>query len=228
MPRVGRNAPGGIIYHVINRGNGGQKLFHKPSDYDAFIALLVSVAAVVPVKILAYCLMPNHWHLVLLPRNDGDLGKFMLRLTTAHVRRCFAHTQNQTGGHLYQGRYKSFPVQDDHHLLVLMRYVEANALRGGLVRNARNWKWGSFAARATGAGAALLSDWPIERPRNWADLVADALPQRQLEAIRTSLRRGRPLGSPRWIRQIAAKLGLQFTLRPRGRPRKPKTDKAEK
>ena len=221
MPRVGRKAPGGVIYHVINRGNGRQKLFHKPADYDAFVALLRGVAAVVPVKILAYCLMPNHWHLVLLPPGDGDLSKFMLRLTTTHVRRYFAHYHRSAGGHLYQGRFKSFAVQEDDeaHLLVLLRYVESNALRARLVRDPAQWKWCSFAARQTAAGMKLLSAWPIERPRNWAKLLAERLPEKEAEALRVSVRRGRPFGSPDWVERTARRLGLDFTLRPRGRPR---------
>ena len=220
MPRVGRRAPAGIIVHVLNRGNGRQKLFHKPGDYDAFVALLADVAAAVPVRVLAFCLMPNHWHLVLLPLKDGALSKFMLRLTTAHVRRHFAHVHDAAGGHLYQGRFKSFPVQDDHHLLVLLRYVEGNATRAGLVADAAKWKWSSFAARQTPGGARLLTDWPIARPRDWAALLSRPVPEKELESIRTSVRRGRPFGSQRWVEQIARKLGLDFTLRDRGRPRK--------
>ena len=260
MPRVGRAAVGGIIYHVINRGNGRQKLFHKPSDYDAFIALLAAVQAVVPMRILAICLMPNHWHLVLWPYRDGDLSRFMLRLTTAHVRRHHAHYHNEGGGHLYQGRFKSFPTQDDHHLLVLMRYVESNAVRAGLVQDAARWRWCSFTMRQTsgpqarssdaaargtsttmrrtpigaakpsrrtlaeaGRGAGkwpVLHEWPVERPRHWAELLRREMPAEQLEQVRTSIRRGRPLGSQAWVQRTAKALGLEFTLRPRGRPRK--------
>jgi putative transposase len=220
MPRVGRHAPAGVIFHVLNRGNGRQKLFHKPADYDAFVKLVAQIAAVVPVKILAYCLMPNHWHLVVMPLKPGALSKFMQRLTTAHVRRRFAHTHDATGGHLYQGRFKSFPTQDDHHFLILVRYVEANALRGGLVKDPTKWKWCSLAARETTEGKALLGEWPVPRPARWAQLLAEPLPDAQVESIRTSIRRGRPLGSSSWMQQIAAKLDLGFTLRPRGRPRK--------
>src|SRR6188768_3430392 len=140
MPRVGRKAPGGLIYHVLNRGNRGQRLFHKPGDYNAFLELLRRVQADLPMRILALCLMPNHWHLVLWPRRDGELSNFMLRLTTAHARRHFAHARDAMGGHLYQGRFKSFPVQDDHHLLVLLRYVEANAVRARLVDDPAAWR----------------------------------------------------------------------------------------
>src|SRR5688572_216521 len=168
MPRIGRVAPGGMIYHVLNRGNGRQRLFRKPADYDAFIELLPRVREAVPgVRVLGYCLMPNHWHLALWPRKDGELSSFMLRLQTAHVRRHFAHypEAGAGGGHLYQGRFKNFPVQDDHHLLTLLRYVESNPLRAGLARDPGDWAWCSYAARRTAAGAALLHPWPVDRPR---------------------------------------------------------------
>jgi putative transposase len=147
MPRVGRAAAGGVIYHVLNRGNGRQRLFHKPQDYDAFVRLLAEVKEALPVRVLSYCLMPNHWHLVLWPHRDGELSRFILRLATAHVRRHFAHYHNTSGGHLYQGRFKSFPVQEDRHFLTVCRYVEANPIRANLVKRAEEWKWSSLRAR---------------------------------------------------------------------------------
>ena len=221
MPRTARAAPGGFVYHVLNRGNGRQLLFHSPGDFDAFVALLAEVKKAVPgVAILGYCLMPNHWHLVLLPRRDGDLSRFMQRLLTAHVRR--HHARHGGGGHLYQGRFKSFPVQDDYHLLTLLRYVESNPLRGErpLVRRPAAWKWCSFAARATDAGAELLDEWPVDVPKDWARLVAEPLEDREREAVLASLRRGRPLGGERWTKRAAHRCGLSHTLNPRGRPRK--------
>ena len=136
------------MYHALNRGNGRQRLFHKPGDYDDFVGLLARAKEAVPgMRLLAYCLMPNHWHLVLLPRRDGDLSRFLQRLLTAHVRRRHAHRRDDAGGHLYQGRSKTFPVQDDPHLLTLLRYVESNAIRARLVRDARRWRWCSLGLR---------------------------------------------------------------------------------
>ena len=221
MPRTARSAAGGVVYHVLNRGNGRQLLFHKPADYDAFLELLADVKKAVPgVAVLGYCLMPNHWHLVLLPRRDGELSRFVQRLGTAHVRRHHAHYGG--GGHLYQGRFKSFPVQDDYHLLTLLRYVESNPLRGEkpLARKPAAWKWCSFAARATPEGAALLDEWPVDVPKDWAALVAEPLEDREREAVLASLRRGRPLGNEKWTKRTADRLGLGHTLNPRGRPRK--------
>ena len=220
-----------MVYHALNRGNGRQRLFHRPADYDAFVALLAEVKRAVPgVRVLAYCLMPNHWHLVLLPRGDGDLSRFMQRLLTAHVRRHHAHRRSEeSGGHLYQGRFKSFPVQEDFHLLVVLRYVESNPLRADppLARDPGRWRWCSFAARLSGAPAGLLDEWPVEVPRDWESLVREPLQDRERERLLTSLRRGRPYGDEKWTAKAADRLGLSHTLRPRGRPRKPKPEAAK-
>src|SRR5271154_5962776 len=162
MPRTARAVEGGGIYHVLNRGNGRMQIFHKPDDYAAFVKLLLQARQrIMPVDVLGLCLMPNHWHLVLRPQADKDLAAFMRWLCTAHVRRHHAHYHSPPG-HLYQGRYKSFPVQSDEHLLTVLRYVEANALRAGLAKSAGEWPWSSDAMRRTRQGAALLSDWPVD------------------------------------------------------------------
>jgi REP-associated tyrosine transposase len=222
MPRIARAAHGGGVYHVLNRGNGRARLFHKDADYDAFLNILGQVRQAVPeVRVLAWCLMPNHWHLILHPRIDGVLSRFMLRLSTTHVRRHFAHYHTTSGGHLYQGRFKSFPIQDDHHLLVACRYVEANALRAGLVEGAERWKWSSLWATERGGAKDQRPDaWPIARPRDWLRKVNAIMTKPELERLHESLKRGRPFGSEAWVLRTAEKLGLQFTLRDRGRPKK--------
>jgi putative transposase len=208
-----------MIYHVLNRGNGRLRIFHKPADYDAFIKLLTQARSRIPLDILALCLMPNHWHLVVRPNSSRDLASFMRWLCTAHVRRHHAHYRSPPG-HLYQGRYKSFPVQEDEHLLTLLRYVESNALRAKLAPSAGAWPWSSDAMRKRKSPAALLCDWPIDRPRNWSALLEERLPENDLRHVRTSIDRGRPFGSQKWIEATANRLGLEFTMRPRGRPKK--------
>src|SRR3954468_2853359 len=146
MPRIARVAVGGIIQHVLNRGNGRMKLFHKDADYAAFVNLLADAAERVPgVRLLAYCLMPNHWHLVLWPRQRGELSKYMAWLSNTHVRRWRQHWHSVGQGHVYQGRYKSFLVQDKAYFLALARYVEANPRRAKLVHRAQDWAWSSLA-----------------------------------------------------------------------------------
>ena len=121
-----------MIYHVLNRANGRLPLFETPADYEAFEKVLGEGHDRFPMRILAYCLMPNHWHLVLWPRRDEELSRFMAWVTLTHTQRWHAHRQSAGAGHLYQGRFKSFPVQADEHFLSVCRYVERNALRAAM------------------------------------------------------------------------------------------------
>ena len=229
MPRVNRQQPGGVVFHVLNRGNERNDLFADPGDYDAFLRVMAEAMRHHSVALLAYCLMSNHWHLVLRPEADGDLGRFMQRLTVTHVRRWREYRHSVGLGHLYQGIYKSFPVQDDGHFLAVCRYVERNALRAGLVPpgTAQDWRWSSLWQRgqalprgAVGADWPSLTAWPVDQPRNWLQRVNQAESDAELDALRTSVRRGRPFGSAPWTLATAQRLGLANTLHPRGRPQK--------
>ena len=215
----------------MNRGNGRREIFHKPGDYDAFVRVLRDAQRIFPVRLLAYCLMPNHWHLVLWPPNDGDLSRFVGWVTNTHVKRYREHYHEQGMGHLYQGRFRSFPVETDPHLLCVLRYVEANALRAALARRAADWRWCSYAARLRLLDepdhrdlAGLLSDWPVDRPADWAALLEEMMPGSDLAVVRHSVERGSPFGTGPWVQRVAALLGLESTLRPRGRPRKDGND----
>ena len=230
MPRKPRVSRGGLVYHVMNRGNNRDAIFHKQADYDAFLKVLSQVREAEPgVRLLGFCLMPNHWHLVLWPKADGQLSRFVQLLSTTHVRRYFAHYHTDSGGHLYQGRFRAFPIQRDDHLLSVLRYVEANPLRAkkaDKVKRGRDWKWSSLSARLSGDPLKLLDAWPIDRPGDWEQLVDRPLPEPELEAVRTSVKRGSPFGSPQWVNRTARELGLEYTLRPRGRPPKRKPEPA--
>jgi len=131
MPRTARASVGEICYHVINRGNARQEVFLKKGDYQAFIELIGQASERVGMRVLAYCVMPNHFHLALWPHSDGDLGRWMQWLLTAHVRRY--HQHYKTSGHIWQGRFKAFPVEQDNHMLTVLRYIERNPLRARLV-----------------------------------------------------------------------------------------------
>lgn len=123
-------------------------------------------------------------------------------------------------GHLYQGRFKSFPVESDEHFYSLVRYVERNALRANLVERAEDWPWCSVSRRIASEARLPLSDWPLPRPSRWKEHINRPQSEQELEAIRRSLRRGQPYGGEAWTERIAHKFGLESTLRPRGRPRK--------
>ena len=156
-------------------------------------------------RVLAYCLMPNHWHLLLWPQRDGELAAFMQRLTITHVRRWQEHRGFAGLGHVYQGRYKSFPVQSDEHFLLVARYVERNALRANFVLQAEEWRWSSLWRREHGTADAqsLLTAWPVDRPANWTAWVNQAESEQELESLRKSVERGRPFGAPQWQKRIA-------------------------
>jgi len=136
MARHARVAPGGLVYHVLNRSVARLGLFEKEGDYLAFEKVMEEAAKRHPMRILAYCVMPNHWHMVLWPRKDGELSAFVRWLTHTHTMRWHVHHETVGTGHLYQGRLKSVPVQTDEHLLVVCRYVERNPLRAKLVERA--------------------------------------------------------------------------------------------
>ena len=220
MPRTARASVGGMCYHVLNRGNGRAKVFHKDADFAAFIKLMAEANERLPLRILGYVLMPNHFHLVLWPRGDGDLSRWMQWLLTSHVRRYHRHYQGS--GHVWQGRFKAFPIERDEHLLTVLRYAERNPLRAKLVRRAEAWPWSSLSWRPTGEFPQLLSDWPVPRPRNWVAMVNAAQTEAELTALRHSIARGAPFGNQRWMQRVAKRLGLESSLRPRGRPRLPK------
>ena len=211
---------GGYVYHVLNRGAGRAELFNKHGDYAAFETILAEAADAVPMRLLAYCLMPNHWHLVLWPAQDNDLSRYLHWLTLTHTRRWHEHYRLTGTGPLYQGRYKSFPVQEDDHFFTVCRFVERNALRAGLVRRAEAWRWSSLWQRAQSQPAAWLSVWPLERPEDWTARVNRAETAAELARLQEAVRRGRPFGDERWCLRSADVLGLQSSLRPRGRPRK--------
>lgn len=219
MPRVARASVGGICYHVINRGNAQATVFHTADDYRAFLAVLAEAVERVDPRVIGYCVMPNHFHFVLWPKGDGDMSRFMQWLLTAHVRRY--HAVRGSSGHLWQGRYKAFPIQEDDHLLTVLRYVERNPLRARLVRKAENWPWSSLNSRgANGVPPDFLRAGPCPLSADWVDAVNAAPPEGELDRLRMSVNRGTPFGDQRWIRRAAARLGIEASLRPRGRPRK--------
>jgi putative transposase len=145
MGRPHRLDCGGYVYHVLNRANARLPIFQKEGDYHPFERIAGEALDHVPgMRLLAYCVMPNHWHLLLWPRHDRELADFVHWLTLTHTQRWHAHYHDVGSGPLYQGRYKSFPVQEDEHFYDVCRYVERNAARAGLVKRAEAWRWGSL------------------------------------------------------------------------------------
>jgi putative transposase len=214
-----------MVYHVLNRSVGKMKMFSRPKDFAAFQSLLIEAHERFPLRLLAWCVMGTHWHFVAWPREDGELTAFFRWLAHTHAMRWRVAHHTVGYGHLYQGRFKSFPVQRDGHLLDVCRYVERNALTVGLVDRAEQWPWGSLWAREQGPPElqAILHDWPVDRPANWVERVNQPITDTELSRLRTCVSRGQPLGDDTWINRTVRQLDLQHTIRREGRPEKPKT-----
>jgi putative transposase len=221
LPRKPRIDVGEEIYHVINRADGRRRVFRSHKDYRRFSEVLAQAVERFQMRLLAYCIMPTHWHLVVWPRKDGDLALFMQWLTVTHTRRYHVRKGTVGTGHIYQGRYKAHLVQSDHHFLAVCRYVEGNPVAGHLVPRARDWPWGSLARRIGGwsdGGRPTLCAWPNEIPSDWEEQVDERVCARDCQALRLSIKTGMPFGSPDWTQDRLKQLGLTFPARRPGRP----------
>jgi putative transposase len=214
VPRIPRGQQSGYVYHVINRGNGRATVFHKSQDYEAFLSLLSEAKKRHRVKIYSFCLMPSHFHFVLEPEHESALSQFMQWLLTSHVRRYHRHYGGS--GHIWQGRFKSFPIQRDEPLITVLRYVLQNPVRAGLCRAAHEWVWSSLRT------PELVDPCPVGGKSHWLEELDEPMKENQLRAIRECLNRQRPFGRTDWQVDMAAMFGLGSTLRPRGRPRSEK------
>jgi putative transposase len=218
MPRRLRFASSGYVYHVLNRAVARDRIFVKKRDYEAFEEILIEARQRVPMRLLAWSVFPNHWRLVLRPRKDGDLSEFMRWMTVTHTQRWHAAHRSSGTGPLYQGRFKSFPIQEDDHFLTVLRYVERNALRANLVQRAEDWRWSSLWHRVQG-GTAAPDEGPVALPRNWPAHVQSVQTEAELAALRRSVVSGVPFARESRQERTAKRLGLESTLSARGRPR---------
>jgi REP-associated tyrosine transposase len=224
MPRRARSIVGGYPYHVLNRANGRLRLFKKPADFAAFERVIEEAHERIPLRILGYTLMGNHWHFVVWPRQrqNEQVSEFFRWLTVTHSQRWHAHHGTSGMGHVYQGRFKSFPIAADEHLLAVLRYIERNPLRANLVERAEDWQWGSLYRRMFGAAESqsLLAESPVRLVRTWCDHVNQPQNEAEEAAIRRSIVRGQPYGGEHWTAKVTRQLDLEHTFRPRGRPKK--------
>ena len=218
MPRTSRAIVGNYCYHVINRGNQKARVFHESADYGQFLALLARAQQRLELPLIAACLMPNHFHLVVRPCDGDDLARWMHWVFTTHVR--WYHKKYQTTGRVWQGRFKTFPAQQDQHLLTVMRYVERNALRSKLVDRAEDWEWSSLAWRRESRPPVQLTTSPVTLPSYWRHYVNEPQTAVELAEIRECVNRQRPFGERDWVSRQVDELGLQSSVTPTGRPRK--------
>src|SRR5208283_4687776 len=152
---------------------------------------------------------------------DGDLPAFMQQVTNTHVKRWKEHRHEIGYGHLYQGRSKCFPVETEDYFYQVVRYVERNALRANLVERAESWRWSSLRrVEREDPAFPIVSTWPLPRPTDWLQLVNQSQTEAEVAALRCCVNRGRPFGDPNWVTDTAKRLGLEWTIGPRGRPKK--------
>ena len=226
MPRALRTWAHDHVYHVLNRANARATIFGSDKDYLMFETILAEAKEKFPMRILAYCIMPNHWHLVLYPDLQQSLPAFMHWVTLTHTQRYHAVNETCGMGHIYQGRYKSFLVQTNEYFLQLCRYVERNPLRAELVQRAEEWRWSSAWRRVHGSKKEqlLLDSWPVAAGsgRNYLEWLnkPQMHEEEHLAFIRKAAIKGNPLGNAEWVDQVAKQFGLSMTLRSRGRPKK--------
>lgn len=215
-----RITKGGIAYHVLNRANGKLRIFKKELDFIAFENILAEGIELFNMRLCGYCIMGNHWHMLLWPVADGDLSDFMHWITVTHAMRW--HTAHGTGGfgHIYQGRYKSFPIQHNWHYLKTMRYIENNPVRAGLAENAAQWQWSSYACRLNAPKPLELNAGPLPIPEKWAEIVNADITEKDNSQMGNSIKKGCPYGDKEWIIKTAKDLDLESTLRKPGRPKK--------
>jgi putative transposase len=220
MPRPARADEAGAIYHALNRGNARQTILHKEEDFAAFERVIGEGLERFDVKLFSYQWMSNHWHMILSPQLEGEMSRFLYWITMTHTARYHAHYDTVGEGHVYQGRYKSFPIEDDVHFLTACRYVERNALAASLVLRAEDWRWGSLWNWCVGESVVKLSSWPVGRLPNWIERVNMPMTAKEEQQFKQSLERGSPFGNEDWVRATVQRLGLESTQRSRGRPRK--------
>jgi putative transposase len=218
MPRTARAIAAGYCYHVINRGNNRARRFHTEEDYRQFVRLMAEATERIPLAMIGACLMPNHVHLVVRPNHGADLSRWIHWLFLTYSRRY--HRKYGSSGRVWENRYKAFPIQGDAHLLVVLRYVERNALRANLTDRAERWEWGSLNWRWRSRPPLPLEDPPVRLPSDWVQMVNAPHSEEELAAVRNSVNRQCPFGESDWVRRTAGELGLEQSVAARGRPRK--------
>lgn len=174
------------IYHVFNRSAGKRTIFHTDADYRRFGNAVRYAQTRVAMRVLAFCFMPNHWHLVLWPSATCSLSAFMHRVTTRHATDHNVDHGLAGCGHVYQERFKNVEVEDERQLITVLRYVEANALRAGLVARAEHWRWSSACPHRDLRHTPSIDSWPIPRPPNWLALLNEGPTQSAMLEPETS------------------------------------------
>ena len=189
MPRPLRICPDGVPQHVVNRGNLRAPIFKEPADYVGFLAALTDAGERTTVRLVAFCLMSNHWHLVLWPVRGREVSAYMQVVMNAHIRDIQRRHGTAGTGHIYQGRFKNSAILTEQHFVNVCRYVEANPICAGLVDRAEQWQWSSLVRSGPTDDINILSPWPVPRPRPWLDHVNRPQSNRLIRGIEARIAR---------------------------------------
>ncbi len=222
MPRIARVSVPGVPHHITQRGNRMQKTFFSNNDYANYIDLMAEWCSRCGVEIWAYCLMPNHVHLIAVPDTEDSLAK---AIGEAH-RRYTRHINFRKGwrGHLWQGRFASYPM-DEVYLMVAARYIELNPVKARLVSKPELWKYSSANSHIYGKEDVLLSRTsPLnEMIEDWKEFLRLTTAEQDIKMLQQHERTGRPLGSDGFLTRLEKSIGR--LLKPKRPGRKPKKGK---
>ena len=211
MPRMARLVIPGYPHHVTQRGSRRQVTFFEDADYVAYLKLIETTKTAADVEIWAYCLMPNHVHMVAVPQESQGLAK-MLSIT----HHCYARRVNAVHGwrgHLWQERFHSF-VMDEAHLLAAVRYIELNPVRAGLCREVDQWRWSSVHAHFRGESDAIVTTAPmLEMVSDWRQYLSLDRTPKLTDALRSHSRTGRPAGEDDFIATLESLSGRRLRRR---------------
>ena len=218
MARLARIVIPNLPHHVTQRGNRRQPVFFGDDDYQEYLRLLTHYTRAAEVAVWAWCLMPNHVHLMLLPPCETALRQALAETHRNYSR--MINFREKWRGYLWQGRFASCPM-DQAHTMAAARYIELNPVRAQLVKNPRDWPWSSAAAHLSGADDGLTDILALGgHIENWASFLASGLAEDEAEAIRRGERTGRPLGDKDFIARLEAETGRELAIKKAGR--KPK------
>lgn len=222
MPRRTQAGSGGLTFHVMNRGVRRLRLFEDRQDYLTFVGCAAEALSLVSVEIFAFCIMPNHFHMILRPTGDSDLSAFMALMTMRHSKRWHRRRSSVGGGAVYQGRFRASAIETDRYFIAACRYVEANPVRAQLVERAEDWPWSSLYQRVKNCQLLPMATWPILPPADWTEAVNATQRTGEIHGLRRSTRSNAPFGTSAWATRTATVLDKAASLRrpgPRRRPR---------
>lgn len=220
MPRIARAVAGGYPHHIIQRGNNRGQVFFDKDDRTKYLSLLKKYSDKWKARILVYCLMTNHVHLLIRPNEETSLCKMMQGVALCYTQ--YLNRKYKRTGRLWESRYYSCIVEREKYLLAVARYIEQNPVRAKIVQEVDDYPYSSARSHINGIGDEILSDLLFEESqrKDYSQFIRTSISEEEIEEIRQFTRAGRPLGKEEFVGKMEAKFQRRFFLRPPGRPKK--------